>query len=246
MTSSLNHTTGLALRLAGSLRQAILAGAYEPDDKLPTEQQISQTQGVSRATVRDALRMLQAEGLIDRRQGSGSYVRPRSSRNIPLLRGGYSRSIEPYKHEMSRQVDAWRWTEADAGLAHAMDVFEGESVLWARRFDLLQGQVVASDELWIHGPAATRMTRPDLEQLDFLERWQAVQDIAISHVRQRIQAGAASALMARALNLRRGAPVLVEDDLVFLEGEDTAAGRFVTHYRSDVYLLESTVLYRQT
>src|SRR5262245_43752038 len=54
----------LYLQVAESLREAIIAGALAPGDALPTERDLSESFGVSRASVREALRALQAQGLV--------------------------------------------------------------------------------------------------------------------------------------------------------------------------------------
>jgi DNA-binding FadR family transcriptional regulator len=56
-------------------RGAIRSGALVADDRLPSERKIAEDFGANRRTVREALRRLQSEGLIERRIGSGSYVR---------------------------------------------------------------------------------------------------------------------------------------------------------------------------
>lgn len=60
---------------AQELRGAIEKGIYAPGSKLPPELQLVRMLGVSRTIVRDALRFLAEEGLIDRRQGQGTFVR---------------------------------------------------------------------------------------------------------------------------------------------------------------------------
>lgn len=64
----------LYVQLARILRTQINSGEYKPDDALPTEQRLSQAFGVSRITVREALRILTDEGLIVRRSGKGTFV----------------------------------------------------------------------------------------------------------------------------------------------------------------------------
>jgi DNA-binding FadR family transcriptional regulator len=52
------------LQVANQLRGAIFAGELEAGDELPTERELSSSFGVSRASVREALRVLEAQGLI--------------------------------------------------------------------------------------------------------------------------------------------------------------------------------------
>ena len=61
-------------QLADRLRSEIQQAARQSGGKLPTEAELSQRYHMSRQTVRHALKLLEAEGLVKRRQGSGTYV----------------------------------------------------------------------------------------------------------------------------------------------------------------------------
>jgi GntR family transcriptional regulator len=69
--------------LADELRREILRGDYAPD-RFPTENALCKRYGVSRFTVREALRALQAEGLIARKRGSGTVIQPAVARGGAL------------------------------------------------------------------------------------------------------------------------------------------------------------------
>lgn len=64
------------ITIADSLRQQISDAVYPPNSTLPTEQQLCSLFQTSRQTIRQALKCLVEEGLIERRQGSGSRVLP--------------------------------------------------------------------------------------------------------------------------------------------------------------------------
>lgn len=66
-------------QLADTLRRQILSGVIAQGDRLPTEKDLSAGFRISRQTVRHALALLENEGLIQRRQGSGSYATPPSA-----------------------------------------------------------------------------------------------------------------------------------------------------------------------
>ena len=72
------------LELAEDLRGQILTGGFPDADHFPTESVLCARYGVSRFTVREALRTLQSEGLIQRRRGSGTVIQPSGARGGAL------------------------------------------------------------------------------------------------------------------------------------------------------------------
>jgi GntR family transcriptional regulator, transcriptional repressor for pyruvate dehydrogenase complex len=64
----------LSRRLFEQLAEQIKSGRFAPGARLPTEQALTQTAGVSRTVVREAVAALRAEGLVITRQGVGAFV----------------------------------------------------------------------------------------------------------------------------------------------------------------------------
>ncbi|MFT9477035.1 GntR family transcriptional regulator [Streptomyces sp. OE57] len=64
-------------QIADALREAIDKGRFREGDKLPSETELVEHFGVSRMTVRNALSLLQQEGLAVSEHGKGVFVRPR-------------------------------------------------------------------------------------------------------------------------------------------------------------------------
>ncbi len=58
------------------IKQRIRSGEFAPNTKLPSEAELSALFGVSRMPVREALSALAANGIIESKQGGGSWVRP--------------------------------------------------------------------------------------------------------------------------------------------------------------------------
>jgi len=67
-------TERLSDRLATRIALQIDGGGLHPGDRLPTEQQLATTHGVSRTVVREAVHQLKSQGLVRSRQGSGVFV----------------------------------------------------------------------------------------------------------------------------------------------------------------------------
>ena len=91
-TAFVSKRIPLYYQLENLLREKILSGAFAPGDRIPTESDLIRRYGVSRITVRQALTALAGEGLIERRQGRGTFVTDRVVDNhVVTLR----KKIEP-------------------------------------------------------------------------------------------------------------------------------------------------------
>lgn len=65
------------MQMATTLRAQILEGQIKTGEALPSERDLCAIMGASRVTVRKAIELLIEEGLLSRRQGSGTFVSPR-------------------------------------------------------------------------------------------------------------------------------------------------------------------------
>ena len=76
------------LRVASDLREKIVNGALPPHTRLPSQARIREEYGVSDTVALEARKVLMAEGLVEGRSGSGTYVR---ARPVPrrIARSGY-------------------------------------------------------------------------------------------------------------------------------------------------------------
>src|SRR5687767_6726808 len=72
---------------AQEIREAIVGGEIQAGTRLPPERALAERFGVNRVTVRGALARLEAEGLVDVRQGSGYTVRRWTRTGGPELVG---------------------------------------------------------------------------------------------------------------------------------------------------------------
>ena len=70
--------------LAAHLRETILRGDLVEGSPLPTERELGERSGLSRPSVREALRILESEGLIQTRPGRGGGLRSSSRRRMQL------------------------------------------------------------------------------------------------------------------------------------------------------------------
>ncbi|MFJ4468961.1 GntR family transcriptional regulator [Streptomyces sp. NPDC089424] len=124
------------LRVAGDLRQKIVDGQLPPHTRLPSQARIREEYGVSDTVALEARKVLMAEGLVEGRSGSGTYVRERP---VPrsIARSGYrpAGGATPFRQEQADAAARGTWesrsaqTEASAAIAERLGIRPGDRVM---------------------------------------------------------------------------------------------------------------------
>jgi DNA-binding LacI/PurR family transcriptional regulator len=125
-------------QLYETLHADIASGRLRTGDRLPSEAELVRTFGASRITVGRALRDLQREGLVDRRPGSGTYVRPRF-RPVPARATGLTFGL------LAPNLDRAEVLEAICRSLTATPSAAGHAVLWGTTTG---DGASAEDEAW--------------------------------------------------------------------------------------------------
>lgn len=111
-----------------SIRSAITAGHWRIGDRLPVEAELSESLGISRNTVREAVRVLVHMGILETRQGDGTYVRADRDTGESLRR------IE--QAQLKDQLEVRQLLEAEAAKLAAERRTEEEVKVMSRALDL--------------------------------------------------------------------------------------------------------------
>ena len=156
--------TGLPLyrRIETDVRDRIRSGDLGPGAQLETEVELMDRYGVSRATVRQALRELVADGFVEIRRGLGTYV---TQRRFEHTIGGFysfSREIERHGLQPGTRVLGLGVERADEAVAGALGVDPGTAVVALRRLRLAGDDPLVVETSYL--PAARF---PGLEAVDF-------------------------------------------------------------------------------
>lgn len=116
----------LYYQLGEILKQKLEGGGWEPGTLFPSERELEEYFEVSRAVVRPALSLLERDGDIYRRRGSGTYVAA-PKRRVPIR--GLIRSLREDRFSDSRlAVLRIRRQTNDQAIADFLDVSRGETV----------------------------------------------------------------------------------------------------------------------
>ena len=135
--------------LAQELRARIRAGEWRPGERMPSEPELARRETVSRSSMRAAMTMLEEEGYVSRRHGSGTYVTHRPAlpnelgRNFGVSSLIVSEGLEPGTVEERSGAEP-----APAAVAEALGVAEGEPVSTLRRVRTADGRRVVDATDW--------------------------------------------------------------------------------------------------
>ena len=116
--SEIKPTRGFE-EIAMQIQTAVYAGKLKVGDRLPNERDLGEIFGVSRATLREALRLLEALGVIEVRRGAtgGAFIVEPGPERTGMLLGAFIH----FRHATSEDLNEFRGS------------FEGETASWAAR-----------------------------------------------------------------------------------------------------------------
>jgi len=221
--------TPLYLQLARNLRNHIASGGIDPGSALPSERDLSEMTGMSRVTVRKGIDQLIEEGILFRRQGSGTFVARRieapSSALIGFSDDARSRGEDPGVIWMIKAYASP--TEEEAA---ALGISPSTRVVRLGRVRLSGGEPLAIEHAVV--PAEFL---PDLDQLgDSLYAALELNGARPVSGRQKIRASLATPTEAGILCIEEKAEILRIERLTTLA--DGRAVEFTrSAYRGDRY-----------
>ncbi len=199
------------LELADDLRMQIARGDFPGADQFPTESVLCARYGVSRFTVREALRTLQNEGLIQRKRGSGTIIQPAAARD-GALHQPLSNVGEILQYARDTKVTFDRCGSIALPRALAAQIGHPASGRWARFRGLRTGREadrpIAFTEAYIHPDLDGVADAIDLSEPTLFRQVERLSGARIAQVTQDIQAVAATAEIAKALGVPRRSPCL--------------------------------------
>lgn len=203
------HTT-LTSATADAIGKAIQNGVFPYGSQLPPEMELLAMLGVSRSTLREALKTLEQLGLIVRKRGRGTYVSEKSIVKDLSSNFGISDMIRQSGMEPGSLENEVYHECASAVIASSLGVPEGSDVVVVDRLRTANGKPAvwsldyATPDL-IAEEILAEYTKQDYSLYQFLrERYQ----INITHGVAQLYPIAANTQMASKLRVRRGTPLM--------------------------------------
>lgn len=189
------------------LIEQVAAGAWKPGTALPSEQALGRELGVSQGTVRKALDELTSNGVMERRQGKGTFVAANSEerslfRFFRLCHPGGER-VQP-----SAADQEVRRRAATAEDIARLDLARNAKVIEIKRARLVDGHAVIFERIVVPAAMFEGIDRRKPLPNSLYSLYHSVYGINISMVKEELRADLAGVEDRRWLKLASGTPVL--------------------------------------
>lgn len=212
------------LTMAGPLYRVIYddllaqinGGQLPPSSRIPSEFELAERYGVSRMTVRQALKQMEDERLVIRRRGAGTFVAPAATRFRTLNR------LRPLEQELGLAADRLRTqvlsctAEVPAeDVARRLMLKPRQQAIQLSRRRLIDDQPAALQQSWLPLGIAPGLVREDLIDGSLYRTLSERYGVAIQWAEQEISAVLADEDQARALDVEVGAPLTFNRRLTY-------------------------------
>ncbi|WP_369247949.1 GntR family transcriptional regulator [Streptomyces sp. R41] len=206
------------LQIAHYIREQILRGDLRPGDEVPSERRLAADWSVSRPTAARSLEALRHQGLVEKRQGSGTYVRTGAANR--RAREFYGRARQTGRIHPPGEyavITSAGWLAAPDHVAEALSLTPGARAVHRRRVTRNETGPIAISTSWFGADVAERA--PKLRELDLIQEGtllyvESVTGRQGSYAEDRLCARRATEGEAVDLELEPGAAVLIVHHVV--------------------------------
>ncbi len=231
-----DSATALYMQIAEAIERKIREGHYPPFAKLPSEQSLVAQYGVSRVTVRQALSVLLKKGLIEAKQGKGTFVVGTILQHgLDRLMGFYDVLVAQGQEPRTRLLEFGPAAAARRAKT-AFDDGDGRVPVALKRLYQLKGRPFAVVDALIT-PDAAGVTREQAESMTIYRIISEILGAEIAHADIGIRASVVGKKNGDLLKLAPRRPVLVMERV-----SKDAAGRVLEH--SFFYVVPDTYEFR--
>ena len=225
-------------QLADILTRQIREGAYQAGDLIPSETGMAKTYGIGRPTVRQAMDILVRKGLVERKRGSGTYVKEPSPSVDLFSLAGTSQAF--HTKGIQARVETVKPVCRMAVAGDPVNPFNNAAAFFVSRVTRVASAPVLLEEIYLHLDLFPGLDAMDLENRSIA---QVVSDhfyLKPSRGRQTFKIGFLDTQRAGYLDLAATDPLLaVERSLDFPDADNAVFSRLFC--RTDQFAFSQTI-----
>ncbi len=202
-------------QVLGDLSERLAAGEF--DERFPTDQDLVDAYGVSRQTVREAVRRLVEEGLLRRERGRGTRVRSIAFEHTAGTLEGLFHQVEAQGVTQTSVVRI-REETTDAGIALRLSLPARARLVHIERLRLADDEPLALDRSWLPARVAGRLLEAPLTHAGLYDELARLCDVRIDEGVERIRPVIPTGAERRALTISSDVAAFAIERLVSSRG----------------------------
>lgn len=213
---SIDRSSAIPLykQLEDSIARAIGMGAIKPGDKLPTEEEVADSFGLSRPVIRQAYGSLVATGLIVRERGRGTFVKAHNYGTFANKIMSFSQEMLLLGHTASTRVLAFHHMPLPEDAAGSICPAGGDW-LFLERLRFTDGKPSVYLKTWVPASRFSKIEHYDFAENSLYETLRGLYDIYPAHAKRSVWAVEADDYISELLSLQAGAALSVLHSHVF-------------------------------
>lgn len=195
------------------IRKRIQTSELRPGDPVASERELARTYGVSLMTARHALASLEREGLVERRQGAGTFVASPKIHFNKLMSYSEqmsSRGLPPHSRVLSAKI-----IEHEAEIAARLRLPPSSKVVKIERVRETNDEPMAFEICYLPANQFADLTRAALGKSSLFAILNQKYGVELTYADEEVDATAAEANVAELLGARPGEPVLRIRQLIY-------------------------------
>ncbi len=206
------------MQIVDSLMEQIERGEAAPGDRMGTERALATDFGVNRRTVRQALDVLERRGLVERIQGSGTFVsQPRLERGAAEF-FHFTERVRQAGSAAGSQILSLERVVPSPLVAQELELPVGAEIYRCHRLRTVNGQPLVIETFALPAALVPGFEVFDVGVRSVYEIMRTEYDVDVSHARQSLEAVTLSEIEAQWLGTIPGAPAMLERRLAFDDG----------------------------
>lgn len=136
-------------KIARLLKSEINGNSWHVGDLLPSEAELAVRYNVSRNTLRKALSLLEGEGIIHRKHGSGTYIQKKNFVAHIDHMNSFSEIAHKSGKEAGSQIMKFEVQDASPTIATELNLVTGEQVYYIKRLRFIEDNAAQLEETWM-------------------------------------------------------------------------------------------------
>lgn len=213
-----NNPKPLYQQLRDILVDAIDSGKWEANEKIPSENNLSTTYGLSRMTVRSVLTDMVKEGLLYRVQGKGTFVAEKITTLSPSYIG-IREQLEKMGYEVTTKIIECGIDICNDTVAKYLGIEKGSSIFQIKRVRYIKGEPISIHISHIPLSYSEKLTPELLEQEQLCVLLNDFYGLKKQQVDETLESILARNEEAALLNVEKGHPLLLLRDILYSEEE---------------------------